>query len=213
MILSGPEILKQIEAGNIAIDPFDLKRINPASVDLTLGDLVSVYSDNLDWSPGQTVGSPPIASNGLDLDPAPPRTLIRSVPLELDSKVEPKVLRYRIDPQEGWVLKPGIGYLMHTAERVSAKCFVPILDGKSSIGRLFIKIHETAGFGDPGFDGQYTLEVTSQFPVRVYPGMRFCQIRFHAIQGEVLSYKEAGNYVGERASGPVPSRAFWSAFK
>lgn len=81
-------------------------------------------------------------------------------------------------------LEPRKLYLLHTAERVSTKAFVPVLDGKSSIGRLGICIHLTAGYGDPGFDGQYTLEVTCVIPVRIYAGMRFCQMRFHTMVGE-----------------------------
>lgn len=100
---------------------------------------------------------------------------------------------------------------MHTAETIWTDKFVPIIDGKSSIGRLFISIHQTAGFGDVGFDGQYTLEVTSHFPVRVYAGMRFCQIRFHGIQGHITQYE--GNYQGKSAKGPVGSKAHISAFK
>jgi dCTP deaminase len=108
-------------------------------------------------------------------------------------------------------LEPNVGYLMHTIERVHTKKYVPVLDGKSSIGRLFMKVHETAGYGDAGFDGQYTLEVTVVHPLRVYPGMRIAQMRFHTILGEVQKLY-AGNYTGEAAKGPVPSRA-WRQFR
>jgi dCTP deaminase len=84
-----------------------------------------------------------------------------------------------------------------------------VLDGKSSLGRLGVSVHATAGFGDPGFDGQWTLEVTCVLPVRLYAGMRVAQVRFHAVQGEVQQY--AGNYV-EHATGPVASRS-WRQFK
>jgi len=99
---------------------------------------------------------------------------------------------------------------MHTAERVFSNRFVPVLDGKSSIGRLGICVHLTAGYGDPGFNGQYTLEVTTVYPVRVYPRMRFCQMRFHMIEGEVQQY--TGNYTGGSAMGPVASRC-WKQFQ
>jgi dCTP deaminase len=73
-----------------------------------------------------------------------------------------------------------------------------------------MKVHETAGYGDPGFSGNYTLEVTVQHPLHVYAGMRVAQIRFHTIVGNVEK-PYAGNYVKETATGPVASRA-WKQF-
>lgn len=108
------------------------------------------------------------------------------------------------------MVKPGIGYLMHTKERVATSCYVPVIDGKSSLGRLFVKAHETAGFGDPGFDGQYTLEITSVFPVILYAGMRICQVRFHTMRGETNLYR--GHYQGDNTRGAVPSRT-WEQFQ
>jgi dCTP deaminase len=102
---------------------------------------------------------------------------------------------------------------MHTRERIWTEKFVPIVDGKSSIGRLFIQIHATAGYGDPGYDGEYTLEVIVQHPVRVYAGMRIGQIRFHTLEGEVeKTYKVTGSYKDEAAQGAVASKA-WRQFK
>lgn len=208
MILSGPEILNQIEQGRINIDPFNEAHVNPASVDLTLGTEVAVYHQFSSREPGPAnlLDEHQGVSRGAKILP------YRSAP-PLDTKQKPIIRRYTIDPEMGWVLNPGVGYLMHTAEKVGTNFYVPILDGKSSIGRLFIKVHETAGFGDPGFHGQYTLEVTSQFPVIVYAGMRICQIRFHAIQGQIQNYQSKGNYTGSMAVGPVVSQAWKSAFK
>jgi len=200
MILTGPEILKQINCGTIKITPFNERYLNPGSVDLTLGSQVKVYRDYVE------VKEPSLIEDGMLL-----KYLDRG--LVQDSKKEPEVLAFQIDPEVGWVLNPGVGYLMHTAERVSTDSYVPVLDGKSSIGRLFIKIHETAGYGDICYDGHYTLEVTSQFPVRVYPGMRICQMRFHTIQGDPVSYQETGTYTNNLSTGPVPSQAWRSAFK
>lgn len=109
---------------------------------------------------------------------------------------------------DGLELEPGRLYLMHTFERVYTKHFVPVLDGKSSIGRLGIQVHMTAGYGDPGFDGQYTLEVTSVYRVRVYAGMRFCQMRFHELAEAHNGWRQLydGNYSGGYSRGPVPSR-------
>lgn len=203
MILSGKEVLKQVREGRIRVFPFDETKINPVSLDLHLGDTVAVYDAFVSNTPPESIQE----YDGSNLRPAPIHTAA------MDSRKPASTRRYKIDPERGWVLNPGIGYLMHTLEQVGTDFYVPVLDGKSSIGRLFVKIHETAGFGDPGFYGHYTLEVTSVFPIRVYPGMRFCQIRFQTIEGEVTSYQDTGNYKGDLAVGPVPSQAWKSAFK
>ena len=123
----------------------------------------------------------------------------------LDPKVDNPTNSFKMGP-EGFILKPGIGYLMHTRESVGTNKYVPAIDGKSSIGRLFVLVHVTAGLGDPGFYGQYTLEVLATYPIRLYPGMRICQIRFFTIRGEVDLYK--GHYQGDNAKGAVASRAY-----
>lgn len=105
----------------------------------------------------------------------------------------------------GTVLYPGTLYLMHTVEELWTNKLVTVIDGKSSLGRLGISVHLTAGYGDPGFRGQYTLEVVVVHPVRVYPGMRFCQARFHTTQGAVKSY--AGHYAGLN-TGAIASRSW-----
>jgi dCTP deaminase len=118
---------------------------------------------------------------------------------------EPQETQLSYIPLSGFIIRPGQLYLMHTVERICTQKYVPVLDGKSSIGRLGILIHLTAGYGDPGFDGQYTLEVTCIQPVRLYPRMKIAQMRFHAMQGELVSYK--GNYTGEASEGAVASMA------
>jgi len=127
----------------------------------------------------------------------------------LDSRAQNPTSDWII-PRDGIVLRPGVGYLMHTRERVWTDTFVPVVDGKSSIGRLFIAVHITAGYIDAGFDGHITLEVTAVHPVRVYAGMRICQIRFHTIAGEVMLYK--GHYQGATATGAVASRS-WEQYR
>jgi dCTP deaminase len=181
-ILSGPFILDAVDRGLISIKPFDKKNINPASVDLHLGEQVVQYKKWVVDGPSQI----------------------------LDVKEEPAVDRW-IMSEGGSVLWPGQLYLMHTVESICTKHYVPVLDGKSSVGRLGIVIHLTAGYGDPGFDGQYTLEVTAVHPVRVYAGMPFCQMRFHEITGRPVDYQEKGHYIGEQR-GPQPSR-LWMSMK
>ena len=197
-ILSDSEIRKAVECGDIFIDPFDPERLNPCSYDLTLGEGVAVYDE---WAR---------ANSGWDRDRLRWDNLCPR-DIEIDIKVEPKAVRFPIHPTRGLRLNPGVGYLMHTTERISTNKYVPVLDGKSSVGRLFMKVHETAGYGDVGFNGQYTLEVTVQHPLRVYAGMRVAQMRFHTIVGKVEE-PYTGNYIGEAAMGPVASRA-WKQFK
>ena len=120
-----------------------------------------------------------------------------------DVRQAPHVKKKQIGP-EGFVLQAHQPYLMHTEETVWSDCTVLVVDGKSSLGRQFISVHQTAGYIDPGFEGQVTLEVTSYHSIRVYAGMRFCQIRFHPIVGQVELYD--GHYQGNTARGAVPSQ-------
>lgn len=89
-----------------------------------------------------------------------------------------------IIPKEGLVLRPNTLYLGKTNERCFTNKFIPMLNGRSSIGRLGICIHITAGFGDIGFDGTWTLEITAAHPVRIYPDIEICQICYFAPCGE-----------------------------
>lgn len=91
-----------------------------------------------------------------------------------------------IIPEEGYVLKPGKLYLAKTMEWTECRNFVPKLEGRSSIGRLGLAIHITAGFGDVGFCGNWTLELECVQPVRIYPGMEICQISYHTVAGEIM---------------------------
>jgi dCTP deaminase len=194
-ILTGSKIKSEVEAGNIRITPYSEDQLNPASYDLTLGDELRVYKD---WVGYNEHASPPRA--GQDMFPCAK---------VCDVKQELETVSFQIPPT-GWVLRPGIGYLLHTVEQVWTRNYVPIVDGKSSIGRLFVLIHFTAGFGDPNFDGQYTLEVSALHPVRIYPGMRIGQIRFHTVEGE-LDRPYEGNYKEGTARGAVASRS-WNQF-
>jgi dCTP deaminase len=96
-------------------------------------------------------------------------------------------------PREGLVLSPGKLYLGRTFEHTSTDFFVPMLEGRSSIGRLGLYIHVTAGFGDVGFSGFWTLEIQCVQPVRVYPMVEICQIYYHTIKGDFEKYAD-GKY-------------------
>lgn len=96
-------------------------------------------------------------------------------------------------PEEGLVLEPHRLYLGRTVEYTKTDHYIPMLEGRSSIGRLGLFIHVTAGFGDVGFAGYWTLEIFCIQPIRVYPNVELCQIYYHAIEGEYEQYT-SGKY-------------------
>lgn len=104
----------------------------------------------------------------------------------LDSKVENELIELEIGPG-GFVLQPGELYLGSTVEYTETHGFVPFLEGKSSVGRLGIDIHATAGKGDVGFCNHWTLEISVTRPVRVYAGMPIGQIIYFMVKGEVIN--------------------------
>lgn len=110
----------------------------------------------------------------------------------LDMKLPNKTKKIII-PEEGLILEPGKLYLGRTVEYTKTDKFVPMLEGRSSIGRLGLFIHVTAGFGDIGFSGFWTLEIHCIQPVKIYPGVEICQIYYHSIEGEYEKYS-SGKY-------------------
>ena len=92
-------------------------------------------------------------------------------------------------PEDGLLLKPGKLYLGRTKEHTKTNNLVPMLEGRSSIGRLGMFVHITAGFGDVGFEGFWTLEIFVVQPLKIYPNVEICQIYFHKIEGDFENYK------------------------
>jgi dCTP deaminase len=126
----------------------------------------------------------------------------------LDLQSEPKTFEIEIPP-EGYVLQPNILYLGHTNEVTYTKSYAPFIEGRSSIGRMGISVHITAGFGDIGFNGTWTLEITVVHPVRVYADVEICQIAFHTVEGDAV-VRYVGKYNNQ--TGPRPS-GIWKEFK
>ncbi len=102
----------------------------------------------------------------------------------LDAKKHNKIKHFKI-PKTGYVLKPGKLYLGATLEYTETHKHVPFLEGKSSTGRLGIDIHATAGKGDVGFCGYWTLEISTSIPVRIYPNMPIGQLIYYKVEGKV----------------------------
>lgn len=240
-VLTGPEICKEVAAGAITIDPWEPElvgegpfewanhaMVNSGSYDLRLGSKVAVYKravyfidDGQAYMPYRepVVRGPEYFRHRLPDGPVFDYSKVRTgselyfaPDYVLDSRKKQEIIEFEMDRERGWLVKPGIGYLMHTSARILTRRYIPIIEGKSSIGRLFVTAHVTAGYGDAGFNGQYTLEVTATHPVILYPGMRFCQVRFLTQVGEVLDYAKKGHYVDEASMGPVASMS-WKQFE
>ena len=93
-----------------------------------------------------------------------------------------------IIPDEGLVLEPGKLYLGRTKEYTRTEDYIPMIEGRSSVGRLGLFIHVTAGFGDVGFAGYWTLELHCIQPIKIYPDIEICQIFYHTIEGDYITY-------------------------
>ncbi|MBD78645.1 MAG: dCTP deaminase [Crocinitomicaceae bacterium] len=114
------------------------------------------------------------------------RLLVYDTPV-LEMK-KPNPTKELFIPEEGLVLQPGKLYLGRTAEHTRTESYVPMLEGRSSIGRLGLYIHVTAGFGDVGFSGFWTLEIHCVEPIRIHAGVEICQIYYHSIEGDFDKY-------------------------
>lgn len=172
-MLTGTEIIRQIELGGIKIDPFNPELVNPNSIDVCLGD--EMREVRLQY----------INGNG-------------------DSELESiPIFSADLYGRKCFDLLPGRCYLGTTLEKTETRYYIPMINGKSTLGRRFIQIHQTAGFGDIGFSGQWTLEITVAFPTRLYVGERIAQIAFFEPVGNI-GIQYSGKYQGQL--GPTAAR-------
>jgi len=184
MILSDGGIQKRLHDGDLEIDPIEDPelQIQPASVDLRLGEEFVVYK------------LPHVAC----IDTADPDT------------TEGYTETVTVDEDEGYILHPGEFVLGSTHERVRIPDdLVARVEGRSSIGRLAVVVHATAGFIDPGFEGRITLELSNlgRVGVKLYPGMRISQLVFHEMTSAAerpYGPERGSKYFGQQ--GPVTSR-------
>lgn len=186
MILSDHTIKEEIEAGRIIIEPLDTSCIQPSSVDLHIDRFFRVFRNHT--------------------------TAIIDVKQNLEDLTE----LVEVDEDNAFILHPGEFVLGSTSERVALPTdLVARLEGKSSLGRLGLLIHSTAGFVDAGWDGQLTLELSNvaNLPITLYPGMKIGQISFMRMTTAAdhpYGSAEAGSkYQGQ--VGPRPSR-YWENF-
>ncbi|MCA6441649.1 MAG: dCTP deaminase [Chitinophagaceae bacterium] len=131
----------------------------------------------------------------------------------LDAKKHNTITYFEI-PDEGFVLQPHEFYLGVTEEYTETHAHVPFLEGKSSTGRLGIDIHATAGKGDVGFCGNWTLEISVKQPVRIYKGMPIGQLIYFPVEGEIAvkyNQKSNANYSGQ-PNKPIESMMWKNKF-
>jgi dCTP deaminase len=182
VLLSDRDILTEIDKGRVKLDPFQSDMVQPSSIDVRLDRLFRVFENH-------KYGH---------IDPA-------EVQDELTREVEP-------DGDEPFILHPGEFVLGSTYELVSLPDDVAArLEGKSSLGRLGLLTHSTAGFIDPGFSGHVTLELANvaNLPIKLWPGMKIGQLCFFRLSSAAEhpygSAKYGSRYQGQR--GPTPSRS------
>jgi len=132
---------------------------------------------------------------------------------ELDAKKHNQIRHFEIGP-EGFVIQPGELYLGVTMEYTETHCAVPFLEGKSSVGRLGIDIHATAGKGDVGYCNTWTLEISCVKPVRIYGGMPIGQLIYFLVEGDIENRynKKPGAKYNERTDRPLESMMWKNKF-
>ena len=182
MLLSDGDILAHVHDGSIQLEPWDASMVQPASVDVRLDKYFRVFENH----------------RYPHIDPAAEQP-------DLTRPVEP-------ESGEPFVLHPGEFALASTHELVTLGTGVAArLEGKSSLGRLGLLTHSTAGFIDPGFSGHVTLELSNMatLPIMLWPGMKIGQLCFFALSSPAEnpygSAKYGSRYQGQR--GPTPSRS------
>lgn len=188
MLLSDRDIVSQIAAGRIQLDPWDAAMVQPASIDVRLDRYFRVFENHRYDA----------------IDPAADQP-------ELTRMVSPA-------GDEPFILHPGEFVLGATYERVSlANDVAARLEGKSSLGRLGLLTHSTAGFIDPGFTGHVTLELSNManLPILLWPGMKIGQLCFFRLSSPAEhpygSHRTASHYQGQR--GPTASRSHENFFR
>lgn len=177
MILSDHTILKERLDGNIIIESFNRDNLGPNSYDLTLAPTCKIYNPN-------AIGSRQDCYNKLQSDEKY-RQFYNDYSRILDCRKDNPTYEFDI-PEEGFVLQPNHLYLYACNETIGVKKDIcATVMGKSSLGRLGLDIHICAGFIDTGFTGSLVLEMRTIYPLRIYPNMKICQIKFERVQGKI----------------------------
>jgi len=195
------ETIDDCQMNYIDVEPYDESLVGPNSIDLRLGSELLVYEDGynrhrfMNSERGYIRSGQKTAKTMIDGEPGYSFVFDAiSANSILDLKAENKTHALAI-PEDGLILWPGILYLGRTIEVIGSNSFVPIVEGRSSVGRLGVHVHVTAGFCDLGFRGSITLEIHALHPIRIYPSLPICQAYFLEPRGEIELYK--GRYQGQ----------------
>lgn len=225
MILSKREILDAVESGKIVVSSVDESgemsalplhliesNVGPNSFDVTLSGELKVYVDSTGEALAFDVMSRHKASLTSCLSGEANKEyreiLSRSGAIfDPKNRYQPHVKELTI-PDEGLLLLPGVCYLGSTLEVVGSDTYVPVMYGRSSLGRVFFEPHCVAGFGDVGFKQRWTLEIMARLPLVVYKGMRVAQIAFYSMtdgdSGDAYDMRSTSKYVSQ--AGATPTR-------
>lgn len=212
-ILTGPKLKEQISKGEISLTPYEEKLVGTNSIDMRLHPRVRMYKHGTVWHRLWTdwhLKCLEYLSKGGNYDnyvklwpPPTAKDVAEASPLSILDMLDENFTDNVDIPEEGMVMWPGILYLGRTVETIGSKCYVPWFDGRSSVGRLGIHVHVTAGRGDTGWFGTVTLEMHVVHPVRVYANRKpICQASFFETVGDLEEY--AGRY--QNQVDPTPSR-------
>jgi len=188
-ILTGQEIKKQIKRKHIRIGNYNENRVQPNSYDLTLGDKVSYFllDDHYTQITSLDLDTPCrryVNRNGPDISDS----LYRHGPdvcvseAYLDTAQENEMYTKPI-LTDGYILYPNTLYIVETVESVWSDKYVVEVSGTSSLARLGVTVHKTAGYANIGHEFKWILEIEVTHPVKVYPGMKIAQMYFHTIKG------------------------------
>lgn len=169
--LTGAAIAEDVKEGLISIEPYDQANLNPNSYNLSIGDTMLECMGN-DYLHNQ------YDENKLTY--------------MIDLKKEIKYQEVKI-PEDGIILKPGRLYLIATKEYIGSDYYIPMITGRSSLGRAGVSVHQEAGFGDIGYHGKWTLQVTVTLPTKIYPNMKMAQMYMVVPSGDT-SIKYKGKY-------------------
>jgi dCTP deaminase len=197
-ILLGHRIEKEIKSGGIFAEPFVKENLSINSVDVTLSNKLVTYVK-------LEIYKDMSGNYCLELDHSSKGYLKDRC---LDMKRENETFELTI-PEEGLVLTPGILYLGSTNEKIGSDKFVPMYEGRSSMARLGIYSHISAGFGDLGFKSNWTLEINVVHPIKIYPNIRIGQVFFHEVdlpEDMSILQKYKGKY--DKQVGPQSSKAY-----
>ena len=195
MIFTDKTILDSINKGKIVVQPFIHANLGTNSIDLTLAPHLVTYINAEDYI-AETYH---LGRRSFQISDNVYKSVHATDGYFIDSKANNETRKFEI-PEEGFILQPGQLYIASTNEYTETWNAVPKLEGRSSLGRLGLFIHVTAGYGDVGFCGKWTLELVATVPLRIYPNMKICQISYHGISEKPnidYSKKESAKYSGQ----------------